>query len=556
MLTKIESGIVCDASRGEQPTVADVFLEDAWVVSPPRPGSRIDLTVDARDCYVMAGAIDIHTHIGGGKANLARLLCRRMDRKHRDVSASDYSRSLTAPVPSTVEAGKRYLEMGYTSCFEPAILPANARQAHLEMGDTPWLDTGGFLMLGNEEFLLQLLSKNADQEVIRGYVSWMLFAHQCVAVKVVNAVGISAFKSNARESGLDDPHPKYGVTARQVLFALAQAVDQLQLPHPLHVHCNNLGRAGNIATTLGTIEAVQGHRIHLTHAQFHSYSDDGPNGYGSAAAELAAAVNLNPNVSIDVGQTLFQRTVTLSADVMHQFANRHHAHPTQLILQDTECQAGCGVLPFRYRNANYVNALQWSVGLQLFLKINDPSRVFLTTDHPNGAPFTSYPHLLRLLGDRDFRNECFETLNETVRESSELPALDREYSMIEIAKMTRSGPAAALGLSDRGSLSVGARADVVVYPKRSTLDHTFGEPSHVFRAGCLVYRDGVFVAETEKQTYRSAQVSTPELHRDFWTSSRQRQWSDIYGQSHTSSLISEDEFESFYGSTLHTVGVQ
>ena len=28
--------------------------------------------------------------------------------------------------PSTLAAGYRYAEMGYTSCFEPAVVPANA----------------------------------------------------------------------------------------------------------------------------------------------------------------------------------------------------------------------------------------------------------------------------------------------------------------------------------------------------------------------------------------------------------------------------------------------
>jgi formylmethanofuran dehydrogenase subunit A len=33
--------------------------------------------------------------------------------------------------------------MGYTAAFEPALSPANARQSHLEMGDTPIIDKGG-----------------------------------------------------------------------------------------------------------------------------------------------------------------------------------------------------------------------------------------------------------------------------------------------------------------------------------------------------------------------------------------------------------------------------
>ena len=58
---------------------------------------------------------------------------------------------------------------------------------------------------------------------------------------------------------------------------------------------------------------------------------------------------------------------------------------------DIECEAGCGVIPFKYRDKSFVNALQWAIGLEIFIQVNDPWRVLLTTDHPNGAPFTSYP---------------------------------------------------------------------------------------------------------------------------------------------------------------------
>ena len=50
---------------------------------------------------------------------------------------------------------------------------------------------------------------------------------------------------------LDDDGP--GVTARQMIETVATAVDELGLPHPLHIHCNNLGVAGNIRTTLETM---------------------------------------------------------------------------------------------------------------------------------------------------------------------------------------------------------------------------------------------------------------------------------------------------------------
>ncbi len=80
------------------------------------------------------------------------------------------------PRPPRSAAGYRYAEMGYTACFEPAVLPVNARQAHMEMADTPMLDTGGYAMLGNDDFLLRLLAEGGAQEAINDYVAWTLHA--------------------------------------------------------------------------------------------------------------------------------------------------------------------------------------------------------------------------------------------------------------------------------------------------------------------------------------------------------------------------------------------
>jgi formylmethanofuran dehydrogenase subunit A len=153
------------------------------------------------------------------------------------------------------------------------------------------------------------------------------------------------------------------------------------------------------------MDAAEGRPIHLTHIQFHSYGTEGERKFSSGAARVAEAVDRQRNVSIDVGQIMFGQTVTASGDTMAQYRNHRYAHPKKWISMDIECDAGCGVVPFRYRDANFVNALQWAIGLELFLLVDDPWRVFLTTDHPNGAPFTSYPHLVRLLMDRTFRNE-------------------------------------------------------------------------------------------------------------------------------------------------------
>jgi formylmethanofuran dehydrogenase subunit A len=102
-------------------------------------------------------------------------------------------------------------------------------------------------------------------------------------------------------------------------------------------------------------------------------------------------VNASPNVSVDVGQVMFGQTVTASGDTMAQVRNAKFASPKKWVAMDIECEAGCGVVPFRYRDKNLVNALQWAIGLELFLLIRDPWRVYLTTDHPNGGPVHDLP---------------------------------------------------------------------------------------------------------------------------------------------------------------------
>src|SRR5665811_2617284 len=95
--------------------------------------------------------------------------------------------------------------------------------------------------------------------------------------------------------------------------------------------------------------------------------------------------------------------------------------------------------------------------------IRDRWRLFLTTDHPNGAPFYTYPHLIRLLMDKSFRDDMFQKLNADAQAQSILPSLKREYTLDEIAILTRAGPARSLGLIDRGHLGAGAAGDITVY---------------------------------------------------------------------------------------------
>ncbi len=493
MYIKLAGGTVYDPVHGINAEKRDIYIKDGCITRKPDPGEKIQKTYDLKGKVVMAGAIDIHTHIGGGKVNIARMMLPEDHQKDPVKKTSITRAGCGHAAPSTMTTGYRYAEMGYTSCFEPAMQPINARQAHMEMADTPMVDKGAYAMLGSDDFFLRMLASKKGPEAISDYVSWIINATQSIGIKVVNPGGISAFKFNQRKLDLDDNNSFYNVSPRQVLISLARAVRELGVPHPLHVHGCNLGVPGNVQTTLDTIQGVEGLPVHLTHIQFHSYGTEGDYKFSSGAPAIAEAVNANPNISIDVGQILFGQTVTASGDTMKQYAGHWHAHPKKWVIMDIECDAGCGVVPFRYRDKNYVNALQWAIGLEMFLLVEDPWRIFLTTDHPNGAPFTSYPHLIRLLMDKSFRNDMLATINKDAAAATVLGSIDREYTLYEIATMTRAAPARSLGLRNRGHLGSGAAADITVYNDLKNREKMFAKPTHVFKDGELVVENGKLV---------------------------------------------------------------
>jgi formylmethanofuran dehydrogenase subunit A len=347
--------------------------------------------------------------------------------------------------------------------------------------------------------------------MLRSLVAWSLDASRALAVKVVNPAGISAFKFNQRQLDLDQPHLRYGVTPRDVIRRLTAAVDDLGLAHPLHLHASNLGMPGNIIATLGSLEAAEGRRLHLTHAQFHCYTDSPPFGMSSGAEQLAAYVNSHSNITLDVGLIQFGQTVTISADAMAQMRNKKYAKPGLAIIADHECQAGCGVVPMRYENQQYVHSLQWAIGLELMLLITDPWRVFLTTDHPNGAPFTAYPHLIRLLMDRSFRQSMVQRLHPAVAERTLLNSLSREYSLDEIAIVTRAAPARILGLSKLGSLTAGCEASLAVYPLQDNWEATFTAANLVMKSGqVIISNDRVSQFETPRRRWRAQVEFDPD----------------------------------------------
>jgi formylmethanofuran dehydrogenase subunit A len=484
MLTCVKGGRIVDPANGRD-AIGDIWMRDGRIVAAPADG-RADHEYDAGGKIVMAGAIDIHSHIAGSNVNTARLL---LPEQHRATLPRPEQTPLSTAGWSTFATGCLYAGMGFTTVVEPAVAPHYALHAHLELADIPIIDKAMLAVLGNDDSLLGMLHARESAAAIGDYVAWTLQTTRAVGIKVINAGGAAAFKANVRSFSLDDVVPHYGMSSRAIVKALQHAVHDLGVPHPLHVHCNNLGLAGNAATAAATIEAAEGVPLHLAHLQFYGYGKEGPRGFSSAAAQLAEQVNRTKEVTIDVGQVMFGQTVTISSDVLRQFNARNQARPRKWVIFDGDGNGG-GVVPYNYRENDFYNAVQWAVGLELFLLIDDPWRVFFTTDHPNGAPFTTYPELFALLMDRELRAQWIAKLPQEAMATTTLPSIAREYSLLDIAIMTRAAPAKLLGLADRGHLGVGSVADIAVYTPDADRARMFRAAALVFKDGELVVRDG------------------------------------------------------------------
>jgi formylmethanofuran dehydrogenase subunit A len=241
---------------------------------------------------------------------------------------------------------------------------------------------------------------------------------------------------------------------------------------------------------LESMRAVQDRRAHFTHLQFHAYSANRDGAWRSGARQLIEYINAHPEITGDVGQVMFGPATTLTADGPVEYLLARSSG-RKWINVDVELETGCGIVPYTYKEKAAVAALQWAIGLELFLLSADPWRVVLSTDHPNGGSFMAYPELIRLLMSRAYRDEQLKRVNHRLLEASALlDGLSREYTLNEIAIVTRAAPARILGLTQKGHLGVGADADVTVYTAADDQSRMFATPRYVVKAGSLVVEEG------------------------------------------------------------------
>lgn len=490
----IKNGIVFDPLNKIDGEKMDIFLKNGKIV-----GESEGETIDASGLIVFPGGVDIHSHIAGSKVNLGRLL-RPEDHRKDVVPKSKITRSgVGHTVPSTFITGYRYAGLGYTTVMEAAVPPLSARHAHEELVDTPIIDKGAFILMGNNHFILKYI-ETGEFDKLKNFVAFLLGATKGYAIKLVNPGGVENWKWGRNVGSLDDRVENYNVTPREIIAKLAKANEELRLPHPIHVHCNNLGSPGNFKTTLETMDAVR-ERIHITHIQFNSYAGEDWATFASGAREITDYINRSEHVTCDVGQVIFGDATTMTADGPWQHT-LYKLTGNKWYNSDVEMEAGAGIVPYVFRKRSPVNAIQWAIGLELFLLINDPWKVYLTTDHPNGGPFYRYPRVIAWLMSKEKRNETLNKIHKAAFSKTTLSDIDREYSLYEIATITRAATAKALGLKNKGHLGVGADADVAIYKfDEGDIEGSFTFPKYVIKGGEVVVKDGKVVRDFMGRTF-------------------------------------------------------
>ena len=492
-MLRITGGRVHDPARGIDGVVQDVCINGGKIVEAVDGGK----TIDASGMVVFPGGVDVHTHVAGGAINFARAMT---PEDHRRTSAFIRSQTTRAGIggmaPTTFATGYLYAGMGWTTVNEAAVPVLSAKHTHEELADVPIVDKSTLTLMANNEILLDLLEAG-EMERAKQVVAWHIWAAKSYGIKAVNPGGVAAWKWGNDAKQMGEVVSGYNkLTPSNIVSGLAQICDELRLPHPLHLHCNNLGAPGNLETTFETMKSLDGRRAHMAHLQYHAYGGDDWGTMCSEAPKMAEFFNAHDNFTTDAGAVLFGDTVTITADgpwqhLLYKLTGRKWGN------LDVENETGCGIVPYTYRPNNLVNAVQWAVGLELLLLINDPWRVYLTTDHPNGACFWRYPEIIKLLMNADFRKECLSQLSKKALDRIHLAEIDREYTLQEIATITSAGPARALGLVHKGHLGVGADADVVIYNAEDDAEKMFAHPRYVIKGGEIVIEDGDIRATPE-----------------------------------------------------------
>ncbi|MDY6854609.1 MAG: amidohydrolase family protein [Thermodesulfobacteriota bacterium] len=427
MKIKIEGGILYDSKNGINGEQRDIFIDDGIIVDG---FSKPDKTIHAKSKTIMAGGIDIHSHIATYGLNLLRA---------------------THGFYLPREIGHIYAKMGYTHVNEPFMTQYTASYVHHELSSIPIVDTSAFLVLNIKDLDRKIKSTRYIEEVeriipvimsrakaigLKIYEPFVRYAQRMYIMKNVKASKVLSFFSGMNKENIP-----------RIILHSSSGLFKEEIENPSLFHFSHIG---------STLEDEDAYNKVLT------YLDEG--------------------ASADLGLFDFEENTRISTGRFTDYTF-------------------CGVV-----DMDFSEPISFSQGkihdltppfLTLKLALSEPNKhISFSSDSPTNAIFESYPKILSWLMSIDNRKDLFKR---------DLP--DFEYTLFDIARVTRQNPADILGLSNKGHLGVGAQADIAIYDihngtKANELESRFKECAYLIKSGEVVIEDHRIINNRiEKNTY-------------------------------------------------------
>src|SRR5437773_1982585 len=179
-MLRITGGTVYDPANGVDGVIKDICIADGRIAPDAglEAGAR---TIDASGMVVFPGGVDVHTHVAGGALNFARGLTPENQRAAAPFLHTPERRAgIGGPTPTTFATGYLYAGMGYTTVMEAAVPVLSAKHTHEELRDIPIVDKACFLLMANNEIVLDLLEAG-EHERAREVVAWLIWAAKTYA---------------------------------------------------------------------------------------------------------------------------------------------------------------------------------------------------------------------------------------------------------------------------------------------------------------------------------------------------------------------------------------
>ncbi|MFG0251191.1 MAG: amidohydrolase family protein [Phycisphaeraceae bacterium JB051] len=452
-LIHLANATVIDPTQPDPPR--DLFIHDGRIIAAP-DAQHPRQTIDLDGQVVLPGGIDMHTHLVTPAMAALRTL-------QEHVIPDDISSQLIG-TPTWLR--DQYLKLGITTAIDAAITPGDAPAAKLGLRELEPLNTGFLLLLSHHADLLPLI--NAGHLDAATALATKLFNNAgAMGIKLVNPGSMQAMDGPALDV-IDIDQAAQGMTAtpRQVLSFFLDLADKLNLAHPIHIHLPQLGTPDSAWTTCQWLDALQGRRAHLAHLQYHCYDYDDDWYLRSDVERVLKQLQANPQITADVGLTTFGPAYGMTADLaLHDRLVELFGDEVGPTLRfQWEGRTSFGLQPLARDPQNLGYAMQWATGLELILLADNLNQLSLSIDYPNGGAIANYPQLIRCLMDKSYRDAILKEAHPAATQATTLKHISRQLTFDEVLQLTRTSPAKALGLKNKGNLHVGSDADLVIYP--------------------------------------------------------------------------------------------